>query len=211
MSTFDTLEYYSIREARGRLWPRYKQLKAQNPRSRVRIVYPEKLIHYGNLIQDELPEWGKYIGANRLLKIDEIGRVKAPHSHGTDSPRSEANVHRPSVHNLVAKQPPRLYDMNPPMPPISRDETTVKSAICDASNPNLPTNVKVPARRRPRQARAEKRSQSAKPYYRDNSQNRPAVKTAAKNSKTNLNSADSEQCVGGNPVEIEQVSCGLKN
>ncbi|KAH3807850.1 hypothetical protein DPMN_136197 [Dreissena polymorpha] len=76
-----------IQEARGRLWPRYKQLKVQNPRSKVRIVYPAKLMHDGNLIQDELPEWGKYIGANWLLKIGEVGRMKVPHTRGTDSPQ----------------------------------------------------------------------------------------------------------------------------
>ncbi|KAL4239463.1 hypothetical protein ACF0H5_000278 [Mactra antiquata] len=65
-----------IQEARSRLWPQYKSLKQDEPRSKVQIVYPAKLIHNGALIRDGLPEWNRYVGANRLSKLNQIETVK---------------------------------------------------------------------------------------------------------------------------------------
>lgn len=65
-----------INEARSRLWPIYKDLKSQNPRDRVHIVFPAKLIHNGSVVKDELPEWGKYIGTNRLTQVYQIANIK---------------------------------------------------------------------------------------------------------------------------------------
>jgi hypothetical protein len=64
-----------IQQARSRLWPRYKQCKQENPRSKVTIVYPAKLIQDGRLVHDEMPEWQRYINASRLSSIEHIGRL----------------------------------------------------------------------------------------------------------------------------------------
>ena len=65
-----------IQEARSRMWSLYKEIKQNNPRFNVKIVYPAKLIHDGTVIRDELPEWGQYVGANRLSKLGQIDHVK---------------------------------------------------------------------------------------------------------------------------------------
>ena len=83
-----------IQEARSRLWPKYKTLKQQNPKSKVHIVYPAKLIQDGTVIQDEMPEWGKYIGANRLANVDNIGTIKRPQFGCNDGLRPELTTHQ---------------------------------------------------------------------------------------------------------------------
>ncbi|WAR09294.1 hypothetical protein MAR_019252, partial [Mya arenaria] len=68
-----------IQEARGRLWPRMKELKSDFPRSRVQIVYPEKLIHDGRVVGDELPEWNRFVGANRITSLNALGQISNTH------------------------------------------------------------------------------------------------------------------------------------
>jgi hypothetical protein len=63
-----------IQQARSRLWPRFKKCKQENPRSKVTIVYPAKLIMDHRLIHDEMPEWGRYMRNDRLLEIEHIDR-----------------------------------------------------------------------------------------------------------------------------------------
>ena len=61
-----------IQEARSRIWPKYKQLKNQNPRSRVQIVYPAKLIQEGTVIHNEFPDWDQYMNQNIGINTDLI-------------------------------------------------------------------------------------------------------------------------------------------
>ena len=68
-----------IKQARSRLWPKYKQYKRDNPRVRVSNVYPAKLIMDNRLICDEMPKW-RYIGADRLAIIEP---VKNGNQYGT--------------------------------------------------------------------------------------------------------------------------------
>ncbi|WAR11517.1 hypothetical protein MAR_025697 [Mya arenaria] len=68
-----------IQEARGRLWPRMKELKRDFPRSRVQIVYPAKLIHEGRVVGDELPEWNRFVGANRISSLNTLGQISNTH------------------------------------------------------------------------------------------------------------------------------------
>lgn len=63
-----------IQDARSRLWPAFKQMKRECPGARVHIAYPAKLVKNRQLIQDELPEWLKYTGANRLEHVEKVGR-----------------------------------------------------------------------------------------------------------------------------------------
>lgn len=65
-----------IQEACACLWPQFKELKQSNPRSRVHIVYPAKLIQDGRVVRDEIPEWNQYIGANRLSVVNNLGHIK---------------------------------------------------------------------------------------------------------------------------------------
>jgi len=91
-----------IHEARSRLWPMYKQGKRDSPDARLTIAYPAKLIKNGLVINDELPEWSKNIGSNRLTQIkhiyldSDIGYVPDRHSTTQTIPsrRPSANTER---------------------------------------------------------------------------------------------------------------------
>ena len=64
-----------IQEARSKLWPTFKEMKRDCPRYKVQIVYPARLIQDGRLVHDEIPEWSKYMGTNRINQLNNIGRV----------------------------------------------------------------------------------------------------------------------------------------
>ncbi|XP_060564518.1 transcription factor mef2A-like [Ruditapes philippinarum] len=75
-----------IQQARYRPWPRYKQCKQENPRSKVTIVYPAKLILDSRLVNDEMPEWQRYINASRLSSIEHVGRLNDQTTSQLDEP-----------------------------------------------------------------------------------------------------------------------------
>lgn len=55
-----------ITRARKTMWPAYKQLKQENPLSKVAIVYPAKLIMNGDVKMDLLPEWDSVLRGSRI-------------------------------------------------------------------------------------------------------------------------------------------------
>lgn len=63
-----------IQEARSRLWPLYKQYRNINKTSKVKIVYPAKLIVDGRLVRDEMPEWDICMRNTRLPNINYINQ-----------------------------------------------------------------------------------------------------------------------------------------
>lgn len=67
-----------IQEARSRLWPKYKHYRElyKNTNSKVRIVYPAKLIIDGRVIHDEMPEWDFCMRNTRLPNINYITQSK---------------------------------------------------------------------------------------------------------------------------------------
>jgi len=79
-----------------------------NPRTKVKIVYPAKLIQDGTVIRDELPEWGQYVGANRLSKLGQIDHVENQYVRKpTDTvPSNDSNTQnmstQPHVENDVS-------------------------------------------------------------------------------------------------------------
>lgn len=64
-----------IQEARSRLWPKLKELRKQYPEAKSVIIYPAKLLHNGRIVLDELPDWNKYVGANRIQMVEQIQQV----------------------------------------------------------------------------------------------------------------------------------------
>ncbi|KAH3692287.1 hypothetical protein DPMN_194737 [Dreissena polymorpha] len=92
--------------------------------------------------------------------------------------------------------------------------------MCDDSNPNIHVHEKKHARGRPRDSRslsrAEKRSESAKPYNiqgsksRECSQNRSSQPISSKNS--NISMSEPMHCVsvGGICADQGQSNCGIK-
>jgi hypothetical protein len=82
-----------IQEARSRLWPKFKHYRASNPRSKVVIVYPAKLIMDGHLIHDELPDWNHYLRRDRLQDIEYICAQNGhSNQHQTSEPIRQSKV-----------------------------------------------------------------------------------------------------------------------
>ena len=75
-----------IQEARSRLWPMFKQIRRDAPDARVVLAYPAKIIKNGQIVRDELPNWQKYISANRISQSENTYRANATNGHG-GSPR----------------------------------------------------------------------------------------------------------------------------
>jgi len=73
----------------------------------VQIVYPAKLLLDGRLVCDSLPDWNKYIGANRISVVNEMNHIKQQRVEETtsvdlrnDTPRQQ---HRDmSTHQLAS-------------------------------------------------------------------------------------------------------------
>ena len=55
-----------ITRARKTLWPEYKRYKQENPRSKISIVYPAKLIVTGRVVTDLFPEWDSILSGSRI-------------------------------------------------------------------------------------------------------------------------------------------------
>ncbi|KAL4225045.1 hypothetical protein ACF0H5_015739 [Mactra antiquata] len=61
-----------IRMARKDLWPQFHSLRSKNPGSRVKIVYPAKLICDNNVVRDELSDLFKHLILSRLEHCEAI-------------------------------------------------------------------------------------------------------------------------------------------
>lgn len=87
-----------IQTARKMLWPVYKQCRSENPRANVKLVYPARLLVDGRLVQDELPEWNRYVHANRLPDIANVPHIHVSNSHNRNDtdmqrrPRSDSVI-----------------------------------------------------------------------------------------------------------------------
>lgn len=55
-----------IVDARKSLWKHFKELKVQNPRSKVSIVYPAKLIKDGHVVHNMFPLWDSIMSGTRI-------------------------------------------------------------------------------------------------------------------------------------------------
>lgn len=117
-----------IQEARSRLWPKYKQCRAQFPNSKVSLVYPAKLIRDGRVVHDEFPDWNFYMRANRLQNIDFIGnknnhQVRGQPNHGETIGQqlSGSNALDNTGGQVWTNNqfPPPLPYMNPPTVPVN--------------------------------------------------------------------------------------------
>jgi len=105
-----------IKEARTRLWPLYKDLKHQSPRSKVQLLYPAKLIQDGRMVRDELPDWGKYMGINRLVQVHQIENVKPQYVRRPSDPA----VSTPPVNHTAPQQPADHHSELPFTPTVYR-------------------------------------------------------------------------------------------
>ncbi|KAL4236783.1 hypothetical protein ACF0H5_005169 [Mactra antiquata] len=139
-----------IQEARARIWPKLKDLRREYPRSRVQIVYPAKLLHDGRVVCDELPEWNRYVNANRLETLSDISVIKSPkyaHKYSNVASRSE---HSDAVFDTTSME----YESS--QPPISQPterepefEGTPANLVSSDSNVSTTTNLSVKSSAQP--------------------------------------------------------------
>ena len=106
-----------IQEARGRLWPRLKETRRDNPRSRVQIVYPAKLLLDGRVVCDALPDWNKYIGANRISVVNEMSHIKQQRVEETTSVDLQNDTPR-QQHRDMATNQPQIPSYTPASTPV---------------------------------------------------------------------------------------------
>ena len=55
-----------INEARKALWSELKHIESPNPKAKVQIVYPAKLLVDSKVVRDQLPEWAAALKGDRL-------------------------------------------------------------------------------------------------------------------------------------------------
>lgn len=73
-----------IVEARSRIWPKFKEMKAANPPRTVHIGYPAKLIVQKKVVIDEFPDWREVLQTSRLkhkqTDPNKHGNITTPNS-----------------------------------------------------------------------------------------------------------------------------------
>ncbi|KAH3775046.1 hypothetical protein DPMN_176442 [Dreissena polymorpha] len=81
-----------ITQARARLWNRFKQERANNPKGSVHIGYPAKLIVQKTVLQDEFPDWKIITQSHRTEQLKTSETVTKSPVHKTPSnPISTSN------------------------------------------------------------------------------------------------------------------------
>lgn len=58
-----------INDARKRMWSQYKDTKIEHPQSKVKIVYPAKLMCGKRVIRDEFPDWHSVLNQSRIVSF----------------------------------------------------------------------------------------------------------------------------------------------
>ena len=92
-----------IAEARKNLWPKLKAEKAKNPRCRISIGYPAKLIKNNRVIADEFPDWRKVLRTSRVQGFES---TESGDENGYDS-SSDVNRERTRKGNVFRPWQPR--------------------------------------------------------------------------------------------------------
>ena len=131
-----------ISAARKRLWSRFKQEKS-NPRSKVKLVYPAKLVVNGQVLADEFPDWSDVMSMDRCdlfkgheeayasvysrsTQIDSRGSVSQISSDPTMSVASaDTTTHGVTFENAVHFQTPK----DSPVVPSSQESQFSQSIL----------------------------------------------------------------------------------
>jgi hypothetical protein len=115
-----------IQNARSKLWPDFKKLKNEAPRSKIQIVYPAKLIQDGKLIHDALPEWDRYTQIDRFELLDRISS-RAEGSEAANNTQQQSQFARAEEQELVNQ---------------SQTSTNLQHSSC--SEPRIPVSAGMP-------------------------------------------------------------------
>jgi hypothetical protein len=101
-----------IQNARARLYQKLKDLRREFPQSKVQIVYPAKLIKDGRLVQDELPEWNRYMNIDMLCTLNKIEECSEASTPKTNYNSKDCNLHSPPQYSNGASSCPIPMEFN---------------------------------------------------------------------------------------------------
>ena len=91
------------------MWPFCKELRNTERGSKIQMAYPAKVIKNERVVKDAMPDWTKYVSANRLQHLDTIVRdtpvhTRTPHTYtslqATRPPKGEAMDVQMPINNL---------------------------------------------------------------------------------------------------------------
>ena len=71
----------------------------------MQIVYPAKLLLDGRVVCGALPEWNKYIGANRISVVNEMSHIKQQRVEETTSVDLRNDTPRQQHRGMATHQP----------------------------------------------------------------------------------------------------------
>lgn len=109
-----------IAAARKSLWPEYKQLRDANPKGKVKLVYPAKLVKEGRIVKDMFPLWDLIMQGNRVISHKQMFTNTAdPNTQDMSTRNLCSNSHAQPVHtnspsrdNTTSNNRPRDKNVN---------------------------------------------------------------------------------------------------
>lgn len=113
-----------IVDARKVLWPEYRELRSKNPRAKIYIVYPAKLVHNGRTVRDMFPEWDQIMRRNRAKPDDRTSNRTAAPQPRTAAPQDQLHTASKVLHVSV-------YEHSTETSPIPSDSESDSVAQSD--------------------------------------------------------------------------------
>ena len=112
-----------ITKARKELWPHYKHLKSQNPKSAVKIQFPAKLVMEGKTIRDMFPEWSDIINTPRVHintnKPSTTSPVNSARAHVVKTPSQQTVPNTSPLDTQTTWSQPSFRPWDPSKPGTS--------------------------------------------------------------------------------------------
>lgn len=142
-----------IVDARKALWRQFKELKLQNPNSKVSLVYPAKIIKDGRVIHDMFPLWDNIMSGSRI----QINQRPQANVRGANAPRVETRAQNNSH-----------TSENGPVNGIQRNDSLTADASRnlipqgDSQQPNPPRTCATGRQSRASPVRSESRKRSSR-------------------------------------------------
>ncbi|KAH3695183.1 hypothetical protein DPMN_082639 [Dreissena polymorpha] len=127
-------------QARKTLWPRFKQIRDSNPRSKVTMILPAKIVMDGKVIEDACPDWNTLLHGNRAQVSSSAYSNRNPHAQQALNTRCKED--RPSSNssapNTLASNTGIIHKVVDPPPVSSANHVPRRS---QSVSPNPPRTV----------------------------------------------------------------------
>lgn len=161
------------------LWPKYKKLRESNPRSKIALVFPAKIVMDGRVVEDIYPDWNSILNGNRVRTIPEVFGTSQAHSFRSrqstwnnippasittsGNRRNTTAVATPITPTATIPEVPRSNQAHSVPPPQSARNNIPPEPITTSANQRKTTVVITPNTPTPNSEHVSRRSQSASP------------------------------------------------